>query len=237
MGDEVFFDVPAFCQAFLEMIYDRLEFTNISESEREAWLDQTITDFQMLSRHITKMCRNKNIVLMIDEVDQASNHRLFLNFLAMLRKKFLARASGMDFTFHSVILAGVYDVKNIKLSSGFLPISCASWRNCAGSLLAKSLHDLEQERQMMNEGSHTPNEAETKTYNSPWNIAIDFEVDMSFNPQEIGTMLKDYEADHQTGMDIEGVAQEIYFYTSGYPFLVSRICQHIDQKLAKDWHI
>jgi hypothetical protein len=90
---------------------------------------------------------------------------------------------------------------------------------------------------MMSEGTYIPSSAETKKYDSPWNIAVNFKVDMSFNPEEIATMLEDYENDHNTGMDIGGISQEIYDYTSGYPFMVSRICQHIDVKLGKDWTI
>jgi len=32
---------------------------------------------------------------------------------------------------------------------------------------------------------------EDKKYNSPWNIAVNFNVDLSFNPDEIVTMLKE----------------------------------------------
>jgi hypothetical protein len=42
-------------------------------------------------------------------------------------------------------------------------------------------------------------------------------------------MLDEYEADHHTGMDTATIAQEIYNYTEGYPYLVSRICQKIDE--------
>ena len=52
---------------------------------------------------------------MIDEVDKSSNNQLFLSFIAMLRDKYLRRDIGKDKTFHSVILASVYDVKNLKL--------------------------------------------------------------------------------------------------------------------------
>ncbi len=45
-------------------------------------------------------------------------------------------------------------------------------------------------------------------------------------------MLDEYEADHQTGMDIQTVAEEIYQYTSGYPVLVSSICKRIDEKIS-----
>lgn len=32
-------------------------------------------------------------------------------------------------------------------------------------------------------------------YNSPWNIAADFKIDMSFSKEEIAEMLKEYEHD------------------------------------------
>ena len=90
---------------------------------------------------------------------------------------------------------------------------------------------------MINEGVYTPSATENTMYNSPWNIAANFEVDMSFSPAEIATMLAEYEADHNTGMDMQLIADEIYYYTNGYPFLVSRICQYIDTKLNKDWSL
>lgn len=68
-------------------------------------------------------------------------------------------------------------------------------------------------------------------YNSPWNIAIKFNVDMSFSAEQIASMLKEYETDYDTGMDIQAVAGEIYQYTSGYPYLVSAICKILDEEL------
>ena len=70
--------------------------------------------------------------------------------------------------------------------------------------------------------------------NSPWNIAADFDIDMSLSEDGIKGMLNDYEADHHTGMDTVAVAKQIREYTSGYPYLVSRICQIIDEKLLPD---
>ena len=204
LGEETFESQEKFCPAFLERICGALEFSGTDEEYREKWLDGTITDFKKLNRHIKKLCENKKVVLIIDEVDKTSNNRVFLQFLGMLREKFLARKTGKDYTFHSVILAGVYDIKNIKLK-------------------------------MMSEGSYTPTATEDKTYNSPWNIAVDFKVDMSFAPVEIATMLDEYEKDHNTGMEITEISEKIYFHTNGYPFLVSRICQHIDEELEKNW--
>jgi uncharacterized protein YerC len=124
----------------------------------------------------------------------------------MLRSKFLARENGYTFTFHSVILAGVYDIKNIKLK-------------------------------MINEGTYVQAPSENKIYNSPWNIAVKFDVDMSFNTNEISVMLSEYEEDHKTGMEKTAVSNEIHKYTGGYPFLVSRVCQCIDEELNRDWTI
>jgi len=83
---------------------------------------------------------------------------------------------------------------------------------------------------------------EEQKYNSPWNIATDFTIDLSFNPQEISTMLVDYCNDKQIEMDIPAICQKIHYYTSGYPFLVSKICKEIDEKIIverteKKWYL
>lgn len=52
------------------------------------------------------------MVLIIDEVDTASNNQVFLDFLAQLRAGYLERE--MIPTFQSVILAGLYDIRNIR---------------------------------------------------------------------------------------------------------------------------
>ena len=70
--------------------------------------------------------------------------------------------------------------------------------------------------------------------NSPWNIAADFEVDMSFSKEGIAGMLREYEADHATGMDVSEMASMLYDYTSGYPFLVSRLCKLMDEKIRPE---
>lgn len=130
------------------------------------------------------------IVLLIDEVDQASNHPVFLDFLAMLRGYYLNRDNMA--TFHSVILAGVYDIKNLKL---------------------RLRPDKEHK------------------YNSPWNIAARFNIDMSFTAIQIAAMLQEYENDKKIGINPKALAEEIYQYTSGYPYLVSSICKWIDEEL------
>ena len=134
------------------------------------------------------------IVMLIDEVDSATNNQVFLDFLAQLRFQYIERKSEPDYkTFQSVILAGVTDVKNLK----------------------RKLRPNEEHR-----------------FNSPWNIAADFNVDMSLSVDGIAGMLAEYGEDHHMRMDTELVAQEIYNFTSGYPFLVSRICLIIDTQLV-----
>ena len=136
----------------------------------------------------------KPIVLLIDEVDSASNNQVFLDFLAQLRAMYLERESSDLPAFQSVILAGVTDVCNIELES-------------------------------------SPDEINRG--NSPWNIAADFNIDMSLSEDGIRGMLEDYEADHHTGMDTAEMARQLRSYTSGYPYLVSRLCQLIDGQVSE----
>ncbi|MCP4755666.1 MAG: AAA family ATPase, partial [Proteobacteria bacterium] len=143
------------------------------------------------------------LVLLIDEVDKSANNQLFLDFLGMLRNKYLLRAEGRDFTFQSVILAGVHDVKTLK---------------------TKIRPD------------------DRRKYNSPWNIAVDFTVDLSFSSDEIETMLGEYAREKRIEPDIPAIAEKLYYYTSGYPWLVSRLCKFIDENIAserveKNWSI
>jgi hypothetical protein len=118
-----------------------------------------------------------------------------LNMLAqsLWNKPDIDRDAGAGATFLSVALAGIHDVKSLKLK--------------------------------------IRKDDETKL-NSPWNIAADFNVDMSFNPAEIKTMLVSYSEDSGVKMDFNAVAERIHYYTSGYPFLVSKICKNIAEEEA-----
>lgn len=129
------------------------------------------------------------VVLMIDEVDSASDNQVFLDFLSQLRGYYIHRDERP--TFQSVILASVFDVKNLR-------------------------------RKIRSEDEHR--------MNSPWNIAADFNIDMSFSAEEIAGMLAEYENDCHTGMDIKYMSELLYDYTAGYPFLVSRLCKLMDEK-------
>ena len=201
LGDSAFVSEEAFVNTFARMMGNYLNSLTQDKVEVSIWEKFSAKTFDELELTITEFCRkcSKPVVMTIDEVDKSSDNQLFLNFLGMMRNMYLRRdIKGMDYTFHSVILAGVYDVKNLKLK--IRP------------------------------------EAEQK-YNSPWNIAADFKVDMTFHPEEIAQMLTDYENDVHTGMDIKTISEEIYKYTFGYPFLVSKLCKVIDEELGQDWTV
>lgn len=199
LGDEAFASPSAFVATFKSLMARHLGLCGQREALIGIWQGSSASTIDDLSLAITDFCKAspKPVVVTIDEVDKSSDNQIFLNFLGMLRNKYLERNRvGMDSTFHSVILAGVYDIKNLKL---------------------KIRSDAERK------------------YNSPWNIATDFNVDMTFHPEEIAQMLGDYEADTHTGMDIRAISKEIYKYTTGYPFLVSYICKKIDEDFDREW--
>jgi len=101
VGTTMFANAQSFCQRFLW----QLDMASANDSnEKIEWQNDKVTDFDELSVHLTQICRGRKIVLMIDEVDKASNHEVFLHFLGMLRNKFNERKSGIGATFHSVIL-------------------------------------------------------------------------------------------------------------------------------------
>ena len=153
--------------------------------------DNRLELFQLF-KYLQKICMasEKPVILIADEVDSAANNQVFLDFLAQLRGYYLMRTRNGTPSFQSVILASVYDIKNMK---------------------NKMVQDKEY-----------------KT-NSPWNIAAYFNIEMSFDKKGIAGMVKEYEEDYHTGMDIDVISSLIYDYTSGYPFLVSKICKLIDE--------
>jgi len=120
LGDESFSSAKEFCATLLKLISRSLLGLSVSAEKgyAEKWLNKGVVNFDSLCEHITVLTQNKKIILMIDEVDRTSNNQVFLHFLSMLRKKFLAARAGDDTTFHSVILAGVHDIKNIKSRIG-----------------------------------------------------------------------------------------------------------------------
>ena len=92
------------------------------------------------------------------------------------------------------------------------------------SVILAGVHDVRNLRQKIRPDSE-------HKHNSPWNIAVEFDVDMSFSAKDIAGMLWDYENDHHTGMNIDEMAQMIYDETSGYPVIVSMFCKLMDEKI------
>ncbi|MDY4077278.1 MAG: AAA-like domain-containing protein [Clostridium sp.] len=187
-----------FCNLFIELVSESLDYIDEKLGGLFLSFSKDINSLTNLSRAISKFIKeiNKEVILIIDEVDKSSDNQIFLDFLGMLRNKYLDREKGRGVTFKSVILAGVYDIKNLKL---------------------KLRPD------------------EERKYNSPWNIAVPFNVDMSLSEEGIEGMLKEYKNDKNLNFDTSKASEFIYFYTSGYPFLVSRICQIIDENLGASW--
>jgi AAA-like domain len=192
IGDAIFNDEKTFTSGFVSVLG---RYATVYAPNLVGWINEQsekVDSFKKLAEFISEMVikADKKIILLIDEVDKSSNNQLFVSFLAMLRNKYLESATFP--TFHSVVLAGLYDVKSLKLKL-------------------------------------RPNE-EAK-YNSPWNIAADFNVVMELQPNEIVPMLEDYAEEQNVSMNTEGVAYALFYYTAGYPFLVSAMCKIVDEDI------
>jgi transposase len=199
-GDAIFQEEKLFVSSFFSLLTRRVK----KNPKLVKWMKEkeaTISTMKDLSLAITELVKKtkKKVVVLIDEVDKSSNNQLFISFLAMLRNSYLDRS--YEPTFHSVILAGLHDVKSLKAK----------------------LRPGEEEK-----------------FNSPWNIATEFKVDMNLQPFEIKPMLDEYAADKNVKMDTAAMAEDLFYYTSGYPFLVSKLCKMMDEdvlptKETKEW--
>ncbi len=190
--------VKAFCRLFKK---NPMRYKSLPEAIRDKFDDfltrkEEKAEMDELFLALGEWCAisDKPIVMLIDEVDSATNNQVFLDFLGLLRDGYISRESDEIPAFQSVILAGVTDVKHLK-----------------GMIRPEEQHKV----------------------NSPWNIAADFDIDMSLSENGIKGMLDEYENDHHIGMDTADIAKLIRDYTNGYPFLVSRICQLLDEKISK----
>jgi len=203
----IYQSIQLFINAFLERLSQNFERNSYAElSGFVSNKIDRIDSFDHLSNFIGELIKKaaKKLILIIDEVDRSSNNHLFLDFLAILRNRYLNRNFDLDFpAFHSVILSGVYDVKKIKFK--------------------------------IDPGA-------TLKYNSPWNIAVDFNIDLSLNEKEIQSMLDSYKDEKKLSFNSEHISEKLHYYTSGHPFLTSYLCKIIDEELIterqdKIWHI
>ena len=191
IGDDVFKEEATFVHSFVRLLATQAKAHAPEYVEFLSKKSTEVHNMDELGSAITDIALQtpKKVVVLIDEVDKSSNNQLFISFLAMLRNNYLSRDDAK--TFHSVVLAGVHDVKSLKL---------------------KMRPDEEQK------------------FNSPWNIAAEFTVDMNLQPFEIKPMLDEYAKDRDVEMDTQKIADCLFYYTSGYPFLVSKLCKMFDEK-------
>lgn len=203
LADSTYSSLERFCYTFISMLYNAIDFEEVNgislgiKDLLKGALDSAqgnAIDEQTFTR-IVPMMNMKNerpIILIIDEVDQAGNWETFIQFLGILRKMYLNRERRK--TFKSVILAGVYDIKNLKLK-------------------------------VRSNNEHQ--------YNSPWNIAAPFDVDMSLSQEGIAKMLEEFKQDTKANVNANEIATLLRDYTGGYPYLVSRLCQLMESQ--SDW--
>ena len=196
-----FSDENSFAKGLARILCDSRDLMNIPVPDRYYELLHYLTaqkeaaTISDIFKVFNQWCREnpKPVVLIIDEVDTATNNQVFLGFLGKLRANYVMHAKNPNFKiFQSVILAGVTDIKHLK--------------------------------------NKIRPDADIKV-SSPWNIAADFDIDMSLSENGIKVMLDEYATEHGLMINTPAIARCIRGYTSGYPYFVSRICQVIDTKL------
>ena len=178
LGCDSFEDVRKFSKLFIKLISWRLQYIDKELSKELLKLSKDIDSLSMLSKVISdfiKAC-NKEVILIIDEVDKVLNNELFIFFLRIQK-------DGQELGFKSIILTSVYQILNIELIDS--------------------------------------------------NI---IDIDMSLSENDIQGMLEEYKNDRSINIDTKKISERLYYYTSGYPFLVSMICQIIDEKLNAIWN-
>ena len=181
MSHKDFEEEGAFVKAFSEAVLRKVSGEEAMPAEIRRELQELIGDSQetALSRLfeiLSRWCRiSKNpIVLIIDEVDSASNNQVFLDFLSQLRGYYIDR----DVTpaFQSVILAGVYDIKNIKrkIRSDEDHKNNSPWNMREGN----------EENEGLLSFDDCPRDHKEL---APYDIVAKFRVDMSFSKKDIET--------------------------------------------------
>lgn len=118
VSDIMFESEEKFCSQLFDVFADSVEFVEPKLAAVLRKHQKNNDNYNTLSREISRFVKEmkKGVVLIIDEVDKNSNNRTFLKFLGLLRNKYLAKNSGKDITFQSVILSGVHDIRNLKLA-------------------------------------------------------------------------------------------------------------------------
>ena len=121
MGEAEFKDIESLSFAFADAFKSAIDYEETlandlvinAISEVVANADDYKIKPKVLSDLIIKINKNSSKPIVLIIVDNASNYESFIELLRMLRSKYLKRVQLP--TFQSVILAGVYDIKNLKL--------------------------------------------------------------------------------------------------------------------------
>lgn len=103
-----YFTINKAYHMFQKSVANRLLQIKVEPSLLKKWTDMPQDhptavnhDFDILGEKITNLCSDtgKGVVLMIDEVDKCSDNQAFLNFLGLLRSKYLDMQKHLDQSF------------------------------------------------------------------------------------------------------------------------------------------
>lgn len=126
IGDDIFETEEKFCEVVFRIFARSSRFTNKDLYNKLKFYQDKTKNFNDLSENITYLIEeyDKDMILIIDEVDKSSGNRIFMQFLGLLRNKYLAQNAKEDLTFKNVILGGVngeaYRLKGLNQLSNYM---------------------------------------------------------------------------------------------------------------------
>lgn len=203
IDDDVFVNGASFTQAIARLVLDLFEFQNVSIP------DEVVKAFEKMIESDEKKVKMDNLF------------RTFKRWMLRTEKPIVLIIDEMDRVADNQVFLDFL----AQMRDGYIK------RNTDGipafqSVILAGVTDIKHLKSKIRDDDQ-------HKVNSPWNIAADFDIDMSLSESGIQGMLEEYEADHHTGMDTAYVAKYIRDYTNGYPFLVSRICELVDINVSK----
>ena len=99
-ADDLFDSRENFVRGFVQLVTKELENESLDANVIEQWnhYEEDELTFQNLGDKISRLCTDsdKEIILLIDEVDKSSSNQIFLSFLSLLRDKYLDREKGKE---------------------------------------------------------------------------------------------------------------------------------------------
>ncbi len=117
-GKSEFATTERLCLEVVNILKNELDIVNNITDDLKNTIINTSSSTKLsvdkFSQFLRQICAlNNKIVLIIDEVDKAGNYDSFVEFLAILRKLYLNNDNFPSF--QSVILAGVHDIRHLKM--------------------------------------------------------------------------------------------------------------------------